>query len=253
MVERFNATFDRAEGSDLVPPLMHFCLANPTVASAGLGRDGHPTDGGASMTPSLPRRMWASGKVVFHAPIRSGERVSRHSTIAKVEEKDGKSGRLRFVHVDHVLKSADRVAVVERQVIVYRGELPDTPAQVGKPAIAAPTGEDVRRITASQALLFRYSALTFNTHRIHYDERYAREVENYPGLVVHGPLQATLLAQMATALQQAAPVEFDFRSHSPLYAPGEIELHASRTGDGRMELWTCSPDGPVAMTASATW
>ncbi|MCB1493228.1 MAG: MaoC family dehydratase N-terminal domain-containing protein, partial [Rhodobiaceae bacterium] len=196
LVRRFNATFDRESGldaGDVAPLVIHFCLAQPAVPTAGLGPDGHPARGGFLPPVPLPRRMWAGGAFTFHDAIQIGEEVTRRSTIRDVTLKQGRTGALCFVTVEHAISSGGRAALTERQDIVYR-EAGTSAAPAASPE-PAPAGEESRRITPSAPYLFRYSALTFNGHRIHYDTPYVRDVEGYPGLIVHGPLQATLLCQ----------------------------------------------------------
>ncbi|MBL4919114.1 FAS1-like dehydratase domain-containing protein [Szabonella alba] len=253
LAERFRATLDLpgpVAPGDAAPLLIHFCLAPSLAPTAELGPDGHPARGGFLPPVPLPRRMWAGGSFRFHDDIRIGETVSRQSTIRDVTIKEGRSGTLCFVTVDHEIRSAGRLAVEERQDIVYRGAArPDAPATAPEPA---PHG-DIRVLQdASATLLFRYSALTFNGHRIHYDAPYARGVEGYPGLVVHGPLQATLLVHLAARLRGARPTQFEFRSISTLFDDVGFTLNASADADGMM-LWTAYADGPVAMQARAAW
>jgi 3-methylfumaryl-CoA hydratase len=252
LVQRFLATFDRDgpldEGAD-APPLIHLCLTQPAMPTRALGADGHPARGGFLPPVPLPRRMWAGGRFTFHAPLRIGDLVTRRSRIADVQVKDGRSGRLCFVSVEHQIFGTDRLAVTEQQDIVYR---PMTANATTAPAVPAPRGAHHRLVRPDATLLFRYSALTFNGHRIHYDTPYATTEEGYPGLVVHGPLQATLLAQLAQDLRGSAPVEFRFRSQSPLFHTTGMTLNAADDGDA-MSLWTARDDGPVAMEARALW
>lgn len=251
LVHRFAATFDRSwslkQGAE-APPLIHLCLAQPTVAGAGLGEDGHPARGGFLPPVPLPRRMWAGGAFRFHAPLRIGDAVTRRSTITDVALKHGRSGPLLFVTVEHKIRARGRLALTERQDLVYRAAAPF------KPSTARPAAEggEVRRLTPGPVLLFRYSALTFNGHRIHYDRPYACEVEGYSGLVVHGPLQATLLVQFAAELKGACPSRFAFRSVSTVFDTADMELHASCEGHS-LRLWTAQAGGPVAMEATASW
>ncbi|MCC7319678.1 MAG: MaoC family dehydratase N-terminal domain-containing protein [Rubellimicrobium sp.] len=262
LAERFSATFDLegavAEG-DPAPALIHLCLAPPAAPTAGLGPDGHPARGGFLPPVPLPRRMWAGGAFVFRDLIRIGEMVTRRSIIRDVVVKQGRSGPLCFVTVDHRIDSGGRPVIEERQDIVYRGEDagPDAnranpaPAPVPVPVPAARGAAHVV-ITPTPALLFRYSALTFNGHRIHYDNPYARRDESYPGLVVHGPMQATMLVQLALRLRGRCPARFDFRSLSPLFDDAPFALNAAADGEG-LRLWTAREGGPVAMEARATW
>ncbi|WP_126977159.1 FAS1-like dehydratase domain-containing protein [Frigidibacter oleivorans] len=255
LIDRFNATFDRTgpsePGTD-APLLIHLCLCQPAAATAALGDDGHPARGGFLPPVPLPRRMWAGGVFEFHAAPRSGETITRRSTIADVTLKEGRSGRLCFITVAHELSADGRALVTERQDIVYR-DPPGGPSSGTSPApVRAPQGQQVRTIRPDPVLLFRYSALTFNGHRIHYDRPYATGEEGYPGLVVHGPLQATLLAQFATDLRGVPPHRFSFRSLSPIHDTGRFTLNASESGGG-LDLWTAAADGPVAMEARAEW
>lgn len=252
IVERFNATFDRAspiaEG-DAAPLLVHFCLCQPSAPTGMLASDGHPQKGGFLPPVPLPRRMWAGGEIEFHRDIRVGDMVSRVSEITDVQLKEGKTGPLCFVTVNHQISANGQLALLERQDIVYREAQTSMPAPVAK---AAEPGENTKPVHASAPFLFRYSALTFNAHRIHYDAPYARAEEHYPGLVVHGPVQATLLCQFASDLKSQSPRAFAFRSTSPLFGPSDLTLNASRSGN-ELKLWTAAPGGPAAMKATARW
>lgn len=252
LADRFRATFNLeaapARVGEAAPEMIHLCLALPAAPTAALGPDGHPARGGFLPPVPLPRRMWAGGAVSFHAPIRLGGTVTRRSVIRDVTVKEGRTGILCFVTVDHRIDCDGTLAVEERHDIVYRG----TDSAPGKrPPPAAPgTWREVVRPDA--ALLFRYSALTFNGHRIHYDAPYATGTEGYPGLIVHGPMQATMLVQLATRLRGAAPRRFEFRSLSPLFDIAEFTLNAAEEGSG-LRLWTAYADGPLAMEGIATW
>lgn len=254
LFERFNATFGRT--GDLAPgapaPVMiHLCLAPPAAPMDELGPDGHPARGGFLPPVPLPRRMWAGGSFAFHDDIRIGDTVTRRSTIRDVAVKQGRTGTLCFVTVDHRIESGSRLALAERQDIVYRGlDAPGAPAK----AALAPAPEGTHRVTVEPTapLLFRYSALTFNGHRIHYDAPYTREVEGYPGLIVHGPLQASQLVHLAEKIGGRVPKTFDFRSLSTIFDTGPYSLNATEDGDG-LKLWTAQSGGPVAMEARAAW
>lgn len=250
---QFNATFDLESGTELgddAPVLIHFCLAQPMAPSSLLGNDGHPELGGFLPPVPLPRRMWAGGAIRFHGRIRVGDTVERKSEIVDVSLKTGRSGALCFVTVRHEIFSDGHLAVSERQDIVYR----DIPSgKTAKPTSApAPIGEQHLVVTPSPTFLFRYSALTFNGHRIHYDKPFCVEHEGYPDLVVHGPLQATLLCQYATDLKQSPPKEFEFRSLSPIFANGDFTLNAETT-ETDLRLWTAGVGAPTAMEARAKW
>ncbi|PYC46911.1 protein dehydratase [Litorivita pollutaquae] len=257
MVQRYGATLDLdlETGNGAIAPLfIHLCVAPPAVPSTEIGPDGHPKRGGFLPPVPLPRRMWAGGALTLHDDIHVGDVVSRHSTISDVTVKQGRSGTLCFVTVQHEISSGTRHVLSERQDIVYRDV--DDPAKPAAPkaagAPAAPAGAHRRPITPTPPLLFRYSALTFNGHRIHYDAPYARDVEGYPGLIVHGPLQATLLALYAEELRGARPAEFSFRSLSTIFDTSDFSLNASEDGEV-MRLWTAQDGGPVAMEATAKW
>ncbi len=196
--------------------------------------------------------MWAAGNLVFHGDLRVGDSVRRVSKIADVAVKEGRSGILCFVTVEHDVFVGDDRRIEERQVIVYREMEAAAPSQPPSPVAPAPAGQWQRQIEPTAALLFRYSALTFNGHLIHYDRTYVTQVEGYPGLIVHGPMQATLLLQLATELRGKAPSRFSFRSQSPLFDTGAVILHAAEAAEG-MTLWTTREDGPYAMTAEASW
>ncbi len=253
LVRQFDATFDRdcaAETGDEAPLLIHLCLAQPIARLSDLGRDGHPALGRFLPPVPLPRRMWAGGEFAFHHAIRIGETVTRRSTIRDVSVKQGRSGPLCFVTVAHEIRSNGRLAVMERQDIVYRDIAPVTSEMTASEP--APAGTHNRLLTPTPTLLFRYSALTFNGHRIHYDRSFCTDSEGYPGLVVHGPMQATLLCQFAADLRGIAPRQFRFRSLAPLFDTDEMMLHAAPEGDD-LRLWTARPGGPVAMEARAAW
>jgi 3-methylfumaryl-CoA hydratase len=253
-VARFEAVFDRqgklAEG-DPVPLLFHFCLGQPVSSTALLGPDGHPAESVLRPPATLPRRMWAGGEVQFHHSILVGQSVTRRTEIEDVVLKEGQSGALCFVTVRHRLECEGMEMTTERQDIVYRAA--EVRSSTPRPQPTAPEGVHRRAVAVTAPLLFRYSAVTFNAHRIHYDLPYAREKEGYPGLVVHGPLQATLLCQYAAELVGTPPSAFAFRSRAPIFGPGMIMLHALDCGDGDLKLWVATDGGPVAMDATASW
>ena len=253
LTERFLATFDRAGESDPgaeAPLMLHHALCQPVAPTSQLGPDGHPKRGGFLPPVTLPRRMWAGGEIAFHSAPRVGQTVSRRSVIDDVHIKQGRSGSLCFVTVTHAYATEGRTLLTERQDIVYR-EAP-SPGATPKAPPPAPEGASRRDVDPSPELLFRYSALTFNSHRIHYDHPYVTGEEGYPGLVVHGPLQAALLVQYAADLHGAAPARFRFRGLSPVFSGSPLVLHATEE-DGAMTLWSAAPGGPVAMEASAQW
>ncbi|MCP1198297.1 MaoC family dehydratase N-terminal domain-containing protein [Notoacmeibacter sp. MSK16QG-6] len=254
LVERFNATLDRegpTESGSEAPLLIHHCLCQPAAPTSALGPDGHPKRGGFLPPVALPRRMWAGGALTFHSPLRIGEKVTRRSVIDDLVVKQGRTGILCFVTVSHHITAGGRDILTERQDIVYR-DANKAGSASSKPVEAAPQGERHRRIDASPVLLFRYSALTFNSHRIHYDAPYVTEIEHYPGLIVHGPMQAMLLVQYAQELKGRAPARFSFRSVAPIFAGTDFTLNATDDGEA-LKLWTASMEGPIAMEANAEW
>ena len=231
------------------PRLIHFCLCQSVAPADALGEDGHPARGGFLPPVALPRRMWAGSEIAFAGDLTVGDHVRRTSRIVDVVEKEGRSGTLCFVTVDHRIDANGATMVRERQSIVYR----DAGGAAPPSADAATAGTAVETIVPTPTLLFRYSALTFNGHRIHYDRDYATGVEGYPGLVVHGPLQATLLLHLAARVRGAPPDDFTFRSASPLFDGQPMQLHAGDVIDGRLDLWTAGAGGPVATRAQARW
>lgn len=252
LANRFAATLETTGAQGYAPRLIHFCLTQPAVGMEGLGDDGHPAKGGFLPPVPLPRRMWAGGDITFHDDIRIGEEVLRRSEITDVTLKEGRSGALCFVTVAHEISSAGRLVLSERQDIVYRGETPPSGGGAVRPVTEAPVGKHRATVMPSTALLFRYSALTFNGHRIHYDRDYAMSEENYPGLVVHGPLQATLLCHFAERIAGKPLVGFRFRGLSPAFDGTALSLHAEEA-EGGLKLWTAPDGGAVAMEAFASW
>lgn len=255
LAEKYHATFDHRgpppQIGESVPPLFHFCLAQPAAPTANLGSDGHPGRGGFLPPVPLPRRMWAGGNLTFHRPLGVGDHVRRTSRVSDVAIKEGRSGPLCFVTVDHKIEANSMLAIEERQDIVYLGIDP-SPRPPAAPASTTSKGEFVRPMKVGATHLFRYSALTFNSHRIHYDRQYAVEVEDYPGLVVHGPLQAALLGDFALEIKGSWPARFKFRGLSPLLDEDSFSLNAASDGAG-LKLWTAKESGAVCMTAEAHW
>ena len=252
---RFAATLglpmDEPATGDLAPAMIHYCLAPAAVSMSDLGPDGHPARGGFLPPVPLPRRMWAGGGITFHAPFRVGDIVVRTTEIADVVLKEGRSGRLCFVTLQHAYEVDGRRMLDERQDVVYRDLDTAAPSPAAK-SQPAPAGEQTRTIDTPATLLFRYSALTFNGHRIHYDRAYTTKEEGYPGLVVHGPLQATCLVHFAAAVRRAAPRTFEFRAMSPVFDGEGLVLNAAAEG-AALRMWSNRPGGPVAMSGTATW
>lgn len=249
------ATLDiegESSAGGVLPPGWHWIFFNPFVRRSGLGADGHPKRGGFLPPVPLPRRMWAGGRLSYDKPLTLGGEAVRESTIRKVESKSGRAGNLVFVTVGHTIACDGVLCIREEQDIVYReAAAPGTKAPAPS---AAPTdatwSEDVGPDTV---LLFRYSALTSNGHRIHYDQEYARREENYPDLVVHGPLTATLLQGFA-ARHAGKPLRtFEFRGMSPLFVSSSFKLEGKMAEGGApvLDLWARGPNGELAMRASA--
>ena len=260
LATRWLATFDLPRPHPAIMPQgIHFALCTPEAPTARLGEDGHPArdDSPASFLPPfpMPRRMWASSKMQFLAPIAIGAVIERTSKVVSVSEKEGGSGRLAFVDVEHVTKANGSVAVIETQTLVYRdAAAPDAPLSPPPPGEGSfdPAGWDAHRaLTPDARLLFRYSALTFNTHRIHYDAPYAQDVERYRGLVVHGPLTASLLLQLAASeLGDNRLRRFAFRGLSPAIAGEPLHL-VMRKSEAGYDLAAFAGDGRQVTQASA--
>ena len=249
---RMQATLDRAPDlvtGDALPPLWHWMYHLPEGPTGGLGEDGHPVLGGFLPPVALPRRMWAGGRLEFHGPLLLGEQVEKRSEIVAVEMKQGRSGTLCFVTVRHEIIVGGARRLTEEHDIVYRA-LPDPGDPQPLPPAAPEGAATTRAFTPSMPLLFRYSALTFNSHRIHYDLDHCREVEGYPGCVVHGPLIATLLADLATNQLNAPLARFTFRATAPVFHTDRLTLGADDATP--LRLWATRPDGALAMQASAT-
>jgi 3-methylfumaryl-CoA hydratase len=246
--------FAAAIGADLdveakAPPLAHWAFFLEVVGPDGIGPDGHPRRGrGIMPNVTLPRRMFASATMRFGAPLAIGREAQLTLTVADVKHRVGKTGELVFVEVDRVLTQDGRDCVTERQTIVYRGAGEAT-AAVQPADLPARAGEEIWAPTTVD--LFRFSAVTFNSHRIHYDQAYARDEELYPGLVVHGPFTAVKLAALAARVHPgAAMTSFSFRAVAPLFAGQPIKLAPGQT-PGEVEAIRC--DGALAMSAGAAF
>ncbi len=237
-----------------LPPLWHWLYFLPMHRQSEIGPDGHARRGGFLPPVALPRRMWAGGRFEFRSPVRVGDEVVRTSTVDDVVTKVGRTGPLVFVTVRHEVRcnGAAEAAIVEYHDIVYRAAR--RPDEVEPPPTAARTGAPWQReIVPDDVLLFRYSALTFNGHRIHYDRRYVTEVEGYPGLVVHGPLLATLLMDLLRRQAPDAEVAgFRFRAVRPTFDLHPFRVNGEPHDDGTVHLWAQDHDGLLTMDATAT-
>ena len=249
------ATLDRRDpqlaSGEAIPPGWHWLYFLETAPASELGDDGHPKRGGFLPPVALPRRMWAGGRIEFRRALKVGEALTRNSEVIAVEPKQGKSGNLVFVTVRHTVFGAGEVAVIEEHDIVYRDAAkPGEPPPQGK---AAPQHAAWRRkVVAGPVMLFRFSALIFNAHRIHYDLDYCREEERYPGLIVHGPLQTILLLDLCRR-NDARPVKrLEYRALHPLFHTERFTVNGEPGSDGsKAELWTANTAGSCTMTGTA--
>lgn len=261
LLARWCAALDRDAPEERAPQGLHWCLCTPNAPTAALGPDGHPKrdESPGSLLPPLPleRRMWAAGSVEFIDPILTGAVIERVTRVVSITEKQGGTGPLVFAELAHETFADDMLAVRETQTLVYRDAPPPGSPPAPPPLTDAsfdPGGWDaVRSLVPGPELLFRYSALTFNTHRIHYDQPYATGTEGYRGLVVHGPLIATLLLDLArrTLGSERALEKFTFRAVSPAVADEPLHL-AIKQEDGGLILAARAGDGRQVMAATAT-
>ncbi len=231
-----------------IPPVWTWLHFLPLAPMSNVGPDGHPRRGGFLPPVELPRRMWAGSRCTFHATVRIGDPVEKTSTILKVSEKTGSAGAMVFVTVGHEVRANGKLAMQEEQDIVYIG----VPEKFSPPPpTPLPACDWQEPVAIDPVLLFRFSALTFNGHRIHYDLRYAVDVEHYPGLVVHGPLQAILLFDAAVrhAPAQARAAKFEFRGLRPLFDFDRVSLNGRASDQGGFDLYTANADNAVGMQA----
>ncbi|MDF1729711.1 MAG: MaoC family dehydratase N-terminal domain-containing protein [Sulfitobacter sp.] len=236
---------------DALPPLWHWYAFPPTAPTEALGPDGHPRLGDFMPPLRLNRRMWAGGSIEFHGRLTIGEPLERRTRIARITEKTGAAGEIVVVTLDHDIFGARGLAISERQDLVYL-QIPDSYAPPRKKA--APVQPDLEReVPISEPLLFRYSAITFNAHRIHYDLPYTQQTEKYPDLVVHGPLQAQLLMQLAQRERGHAPRLFSYRGIHPLFASDSLTVMAVKHGCAEWDLAAVAGGCHVTMQATATW
>jgi 3-methylfumaryl-CoA hydratase len=243
---------DPPQPGDPLPPLWHWLYFLPIARQSELGSDGHPARGGFVPPVPLPRRMWAGSRLAFYRPLRIGDPIERVSRIDDVSLKEGRSGPLVFVRVRHEVSARGKLAIVEEHDIVYR----DPPSANEPPPVSKSPPDKFawqREIHPDPVLLFRYSALTFNGHRIHYDRSYVAEVEGYPGLVVHGPLLATLLLDLLRRnLPDANVSRFSFRALRPLFDTAPFYIYGMPQPDGStVRLWTRDTEGRMTIEATA--
>lgn len=242
-----------AEIGKPLPPGWHWIFFLEAKPAGELGIDGHPKRGGFLPPVPLPRRMWAGGRVEFLRPIAIGDNVTRESEIVSVEPKSGRTGTLVFVTVRHTVSGTGGPAIVEDQDIVYReaAKKGDAPPP-GKQAPSGPLW--TRRVMPDSVMLFRYSALTFNGHRIHYDKDYAVNEEHYQGLVVHGPLQATLLLDLCRQNASVPIKKFEYRAQFPIFAGSPFTVNGNfDTATSKADVWTANDAGIYAMRGTASF
>jgi 3-methylfumaryl-CoA hydratase len=256
LVQGLRATLFQEVGEpttgDAAPFTVHWCLAQPVFPMSMLGPDGHPTRGGFLPPVPLPRRMWAGGELEFVDPLRVGDETRHTARISDVTVKSGSTGTLCFVSVEHTVTTRRGIAIRERQDIVYRdmGSAPSAPSKAPPPP---PVAKHRETHVSDPVLLFRYSALTFNGHRIHYDRDYVTKVEGYPGLIFHGPLQAALIVELAAKLHNGIPPKkFSYRGVQPLFEGSEFSVNANDR-DGGLELWMANAEGQPTMKGTANW
>ena len=250
------ATLDRDDPfprlSDPLPPFWHRLYFLPICRASQTGPDGHPKRGGFLPPVPLPRRMFAGARLQFHHPVRVGDKITQESRIVDVSHKSGRTGSLVFVLVRHEISNEIGVAITEEQDIVYR-ENPAPGSAPPAPQKAPEHATWTQEIRPDSVMLFRYSALIFVGHKIHYDWKYVTEVEGYPGLVVHGPLIATFLLEL---LKRNAPgtsiAKFSFRAMSPLFDTAPFHVSGRMEDAKTAKLWASSSEGALAMDASVT-
>lgn len=252
MAALFN--LDVVVAGDPIPPLWHWAFSQQPAKQREIGTDGHPRKGGFLPPISLPRRMFAGSKLSFHRLLHVGETYHYSSSINGISVKQGKSGKLAFVRVEHRIADEDGVSCLdEAQDIVYREA-----STASQPATAASSSDRdsgwdwEEKIVADPIMLFRYSAVTYNGHRIHYDFPYATQVEGYPGLVVHGPLLATLMTKaIADRIENARLVKFEFAGKSPVFSGNEFSVVVRRLSDSSSAETAILNNGSIAMTGKA--
>ena len=234
-----------------LPEYWHWIYFKPIVPQSNLGTDGHPRRGTFLPPIELPRRMWAGGRLRFLQPIRIGDEVKRETEILSIQEKDGRSGKLVVLKLRHLISNASGPCVDEQQDLIYC-EIPKSD-QSARQQTTLPDDVQWKEIfVPNSVVLFRYSALTFNNHRIHYDYPYVTQVEGYRGLVVHGPLTALLLLEAAKRHATRAPISYEYRAIGSLFNDEPITL-AGRIKETETEVWAIGPTGAVAMQGRVGW
>ena len=258
-VRALSATFDETgdadpKNGDPLPPLWHWLYFLEVAPQSKIGSDGHAERGDFLPPVPLPRRMWAGSRFSFEGePIRVGDTIHRLSEIKSVEPKSGSTGSMVFVTVRHTISGPGGVSFIEEHDIVYREAA--KPGEAPKPPRPAPADATwTRTVLADSVLLFRFSALTFNGHRIHYDQPYVTGVEGYPGLIVHGPLMGMLQIELARRSNAGKVVRsFEFRALSPVFGGAALGVHGRLESDGSITTWIADPNGGLAQQGKATF
>lgn len=252
-LDGFAALMDEEEpASNIVPPGGHWMYFLPTDRQSRIGPDGHGIKGDFLPPVDLPRRMWAGGRLAFHAPLRAGERARKTSTVKSVSQKKGQTGALVFVTVEHQVTTDARLCLTEEHDIVFREAAGKTSGSSKSPQAAPDGGEWDVTVTPDPVLLFRYSALTFNGHRIHYDREYCKNAEGYPGLIVHGPLLGTLLMRLAVNKMGGRELRnFSFRNFNPIFDTAPFTLSGKAESNDHCTVWVRGPAGELAVKATA--
>ncbi|HJO12094.1 MAG: MaoC family dehydratase N-terminal domain-containing protein [Gammaproteobacteria bacterium] len=257
-VEAMAATLNRADMETIpgtaLPPLWHWLYFLAPAHHDQLAEDGHAKKGDFLPPVPLPRRMWAGSLFEFHHPLSVGDHVQRKSTIKRIDIKKGRSGELAFVCVHHQISDSAGVAISEEHNIVYRDNPPQTSASSNSTdgKTADKEAQHSKTITPDPVLLFRYSALTFNGHRIHYDRNYTTRFEGYPGLIVHGPLLAIFMVELLRErMPEVAMTGFQFRAMRPVFDINPFTVCLCQSSEERVELWVQDHDGLLCMQASA--
>ncbi|MDB3993146.1 MaoC family dehydratase N-terminal domain-containing protein [Gammaproteobacteria bacterium] len=252
MAATLDKKFQRFQVGDQIPALWHWAYFLHPAPQKKLAKDGHPERGDFLPPIPLPRRMWAGSRLHFISPIHAGDHLSRKSTIKNITIKEGKSGLLAFVNVLHEISTPSGTLLSEEHDIVYREKPSSDNSTSPRNTVAAPISSDFSaRINPDPVFLFRYSALTFNGHRIHYDREYARLEEGYPGLIVHGPLLATLLIGTFAEHNPSAEIKkFEFRATNPVFDTNSFEVCGMNpNSDGEASVWIKNHNGNLCMQA----
>lgn len=252
-LQRFEALMNRdpysvSSGSEL-PPCAHWCYFTPIDKQSNIAADGHAMKGDFLPPVELPKRMWAGGKITFKKPLLAGTPAKKISTVESINNKNGRTGKLCFVTVRHQVSVRRSVAIDEEQQIVYREESEKSIHPTRTQPMDIDSGWEIS-ITPDSVQLFRFSALTFNSHRIHYDLNYVRKAEGYPNLVVHGPYLLVLLLDALRNREESFIEDVDYRALGPVYLGEEITIHGKAVDHQRTELRVTGPEGKMAMKAT---